>query len=654
MCKKLYILFFLIFLATYSYGQQILPLDEEKYLTDLKTTIETTKDTKTRLENYLLLSEFYAPTDSVKSKEALNKVLHSSDKQLLNVGVLAYYQGIYAANCGQKSKAKKFYEEAINALKDDETAIDLLTKSWYNYGYIQVEDKGYEVLIKTLTEKCIPLSEKSGNQLYLAYSYTQVGLTFMSVGQFDKAEEYHFKALEIINKISEQGVIHLITYFNLVSNYCYQANSYSAKVYLDKATALLQQYPNSRQYPNYYYQLAMYYTTKQAYKEALATLEKGVVSSKEKKQPKLTQMLYFRMYNVYLMQKDYDGAKAILEQILKDNVLNKEAVNRKITFTQLATVNEAMGNFKDAYEWMKKSSALGDSLQQQKLLEKMNELEIIHDTHQKEQTIGHLMQEKVEDALIAKNNNMRMIFLGIGFVLSLVIGGLIYLNYKNQQKLNKQISISHQQELQNIENERRYEASQAILKGEEQERQRVAQDLHDSMGGMLANIRMSISSLDLEESDLLLEKIDKSILEMRRISRNLMPETLKNLGLEIALKELCESMTHEKLVIQYEAFNVQVESIPFSTQLTIYRIAQEGISNVIKYSQANRVIVQLSQNEQVLNLTIEDDGIGFDISEVVYGLGIKNMESRVKLINGVVEIDSQKGQGTTINVECKV
>lgn len=645
-------LLLLIFVPV-GYAQQLLPLDEEGYLKEINAAIETSKNEKIRLENYLLLSEFYAPTDSVQSKKALDNVLNSPHKKELNKGVLAYYQGIYFVNQGQKLKAKNYYEEAIKELKGDKREIDVLIKSWYNYGYVQIEDKGYEVFIKTLTEHCIPLSEKSGNQLYLAYSYTQVGLTFMSVGQFDKAEEYHFKALEVLNKIPEQGTIHLITYFNLVSNYCYQANSYSAKLYLDKATQLIQNYPNSRQYPNYYYQLAMYYTTKQAYREALETLQKGILSSREKKQHKLTQMLYFRMYNVYLMKNDYPGAKSILEQLLKDNILSKEATNRRITFTQLATVNEAMENYKEAYEWMKKSSALGDSLQQQKLIEKMNELEVVHDLHTKEQTINQLVQEKKEDALVAESNTMRITFLGIGFVLSIIIGGLVYLNYKNQQKLNQQISISHQQELQNIEHERKYEASQAVLKGEEQERQRIAQDLHDSMGGMLANIRMYISSLELNESSYLLEKIDKSIAEMRRISRNLMPETLKNLGLEIALKELCESMTHNHLYIQFEAFNVS-ETIPFQTQLTFYRIAQEGISNVIKYAQANNVIVQISQTENLLNLIIEDDGIGFNSSDVTYGLGIKNIENRVALINGTVEIESQKGQGTTINIVCHV
>src|SRR5690606_6588426 len=339
----------------------------------------------------------------------------------------------------------------------------------------------------------------------------QLGLTFMSIGQFDTAEEYHKKALEQLDKIKNKNSIHLITYFNLVSNYCYKPDSKTAKVYLDQAKELLNPFPKSQHYPNYYYQEAMYYTTIQDFDNALARLSKGAKLAKEGKQSKLLHMLYFRMYNVYLMQKDYRKAKAQLEHILAEKVLAKEAVNRRITYTQLAAVNDVLGEHKEAYQWMKKASLLSDSLQQEKLLEKMNELEILHQTADKQQKIYDLEKEKKANELSSKNKDLRITILVIALILSLVIVFLIFINYKKQQKLNKQISISHEQDLLQIENQRIYEATQAILQGEEQERQRIAQDLHDSMGGMLANIRMTISSNDSSSKENVIEKLDKSI-----------------------------------------------------------------------------------------------------------------------------------------------
>jgi len=472
----------------------------------------------------------------------------------------------------------------------------------------------------------------------------------MSVGQFDKAQQYHDKALVELEKLPEKNTVHLITYLNLVSNYCYKPDSKSAQKALESAAQLINPYPSSQHYPNFYYQEAMLHTTRQDFPKAIASLEKGISMARAKSQQKVLQMLYFRKYNVFLMQKDYPKARWQLEQILKDNILVKEPINRKTTFTQLALVNRAMGDYKQAFEWLTKSSNLSDSLQQQKLIEKMHELEVLHQTAQKEKTIDELKAEKQEHQLEANNRNLRISLLAIALGLSVAIGLLIYSTYRKQKKINEQAQEAHHQERIRLEKERRLDAAEAIIKGEEQERQRIAQDLHDSMGGMLANIRMSISDSAHTPTKDIVEKIDKSIVEMRRISRNLMPETLKNLGLDIALEELAESMSRPDFHIQFESYNLQ-EGIPFKIQLAFYRITQEALSNVIKYAQASMVIIQVSQDEQKLDLTIEDDGVGFDPSEVSYGQGIANMENRAKLINAKFELTSEKGAGTTINVE---
>lgn len=649
---------FLLFFAVLLFicklqAQQLIPMDELSYLNKIESNIKSNPNINNRLYNYLLLSEFWSQTDTLKSKKALDFVLLSPDREILPKGVLEYYQGVFYSSVSEKNKSKMHYQDAISLLEADSSNTDLLVKALYNLAYLQVADEGYESMVKILTERCIPLSKKNGNNDLLAFSYTQLGLTFMSVGQFETADEYHKKALSVLAGMPVENTVHLLTYLNIVSNYCYIPDSKSAKIYLEKARDIIEQYPGSKHYPNFYYQEAMYFTTVQDYALALNSLESGVRLARENNQAKLLHMLYFRMYNVYLMQKNYNEAKSQLEYILKENILSQEPVNRRVTYTQLAAVNELMGNHKEAYEWMKKSSVLNDSLQKQKILEKMHELEILHQTSEKKQRIDSLEQEKKEATHLAKNKNLRIAILGIALGLCLIIAFLIFLNYKNQIKLNKQISLSHEQDLKHIEKERKHEATKAVLQGEEQERQRIAQDLHDSMGGMLANIRMSISSLDPHKTTDIYDKIDKSLSEMRRISRNLMPETLKNLGLEIAMRELCESMSHKNFYIQFEEFNLS-KNIPFQIQLVLYRIVQECISNIIKYAQANNVIVQISQNNKTINLTVEDDGIGFDKTEVVYGLGLKNIENRVRLINGSLDINSSVGEGTTINVECYV
>ncbi|MVZ65705.1 tetratricopeptide repeat protein [Sphingobacterium sp. DK4209] len=650
MLKYYYLFAFFLCTSQTLVGQHLVPLDENKYVESLHTHIKTSQVDSAKSRSFLRLAEFWSVSDSTKAATAVEEGRHSSRRFSLPDGEIDYYLGLIELYHGEKSKAKSLFDQAINLLEGSSPNSEVRMKAIYQKAYLDIDDKGYQEMVKALTEYCIPISEKTKNLEALAYYYTQLGLTFMSVGQFDKAQQYHDKALVELEKLPEKSTVHLITYLNLVSNYCYKPDSKSAQNALENAAQLINPYPTSQHYPNFYYQQAMLHTTRQDYPKAIGSLEKGIEMARAKGQQKILQMLYFRMYNVFLMQKDYPKARWQLEQILNDNILVKEPINRKTTFTQLALVNQAMGDYKQAFQWLTKSSNLSDSLQQQKLIEKMNELEVLLQTAQKEKTIDELKAEKQEHQLQVNNRNLRISLLAIALGLSIAIGLLIFTTYRKQKKINQQTQEVHHQERIRLEKERRLDAAEAIIKGEEQERQRIAQDLHDSMGGMLANIRMSISASAHTPTKEIVEKIDKSIVEMRRISRNLMPETLKNLGLDVALEELAESMSRPDFNIQFESYNLN-EGIPFKIQLAFYRIAQEALSNVIKYAQASMVIIQVSQDENRLDLTIEDDGVGFDLSEVSYGQGIANMENRAKLINAKFELSSEKGAGTTINVE---
>lgn len=651
------IFFFVLLFFRTAVAQQLLPLDEDGYYKKLQSELNSNEDS-TRIERYLLLSEYWLQKDSIKSKDALLHAKRLAKKDSVFWGRTLFYEAQYYNQQNQKDRAKQTYEAAISALEKSELPADKksLAATWYNLALNQFGKKGYDYVVDVLTNKAIPLVSELKDTLITAHYYSQLGLVFMSVGQFDKAEEQHFKALELLKNSKDEGAIHLHTYFNLVSNYCYKPDSKSAKIYLDKAAHILKPYPNSTHYPNYYYQEGMYYTTTTNATKALESLSKGKELAKKYGQMQILQMLEFRIYNNYLMQRDYTKAKDVLENIVEDGLLIREANNKKIVFQQLAIVNEALGDYKTAFQWQKEASVLSDSLQQANLLEKMNELEIVYTTTEKQMTIDKLNLEKIDAGIENRDKNFKITILAVTLALLLIISLLIYRNYNKQRKLNQQIQINHEQQLLQIENERRFEASQSILQGEEQERHRIAQDLHDSMGGMLASIRMQLSK-DLlpstEKRHTIVQQLDQAIVEMRRISRNLMPETLKNLGLEIALRELCESMANKNLKIQFEAYNLS-RDIPFETELAFYRITQECISNTLKHAHATMVIVQISQDDDRLNLTIEDDGRGFEKNKATYGLGMKNIKNRVNLINGILEMATSHGEGTTINIECYV
>ena len=201
-----------------------------------------------------------------------------------------------------------------------------------------------------------------------------------------------------------------------------------------------------------------------------------------------------------------------------------------------------------------------------------------------------------------------------------------------------------------------------MLQGEERERRRWAGDLHDGLGGMLAGVKMNLTGLTVtapvaQDADLnkVIGQLDHSISELRRIARNMMPEALLKLGLETALKDLCESVMTDQVRVDFQSFGIE-KTIPQPTQVTIYRIVQELLTNAIRHGHASSILLQCSQNEGVFFVTLEDNGKGFDPHKAAHakGIGLSNVKSRVDYLNGKMDIASAVNEGTTINIELYV
>ena len=201
--------------------------------------------------------------------------------------------------------------------------------------------------------------------------------------------------------------------------------------------------------------------------------------------------------------------------------------------------------------------------------------------------------------------------------------------------------------------------AQAMLEGEERERERVARDLHDGLGGALSGIKLKLSGQQKKESipviDHVILQLEDSINELRNISRNLMPEALLRSGLEVALHDLCISMKREDMLIEFQSAGIH-KGNPLSSQVNIYRIIQELLSNAIQHSGADKILLQSIQEEKRFYITIEDNGCGFDSDNIqnAKGLGWSNIQNRVNYMKGKMDVDSIIHQGTTINIELNI
>ena len=191
-------------------------------------------------------------------------------------------------------------------------------------------------------------------------------------------------------------------------------------------------------------------------------------------------------------------------------------------------------------------------------------------------------------------------------------------------------------------------------------RQRISRELHDGLGQKLIAIKLQLESTSkqsIDETKATIEEVKvnflKTIEEVRQISNNLAPNILNESGIDVALKNLCDSIKKSsKIDIEFSAYGDYFISDP-KVKFYIYRIAQEALNNAVKHSGASRIQIQLIGNKENIILVIEDNGKGFiyDNSFCFPCNGIYNMKERARLLNGTIDIETEPLMGTTIRLK---
>ncbi len=222
--------------------------------------------------------------------------------------------------------------------------------------------------------------------------------------------------------------------------------------------------------------------------------------------------------------------------------------------------------------------------------------------------------------------------------------------------------ISERKRLERLEQTQQEEIralAASLLKAQEEERRRVARELHDQICQQLASLAMDIGKLTADSADTqrrleeLQSRVVKTSEEARHLAYGLHPSVLDDLGLVAALRALCkDSAEREGLAVEFTN-STMPGSVPRETASCLYRVAQEGLQNIAKHSGAKQVVVALTFQKGTITLSMEDDGIGFDFEAVKGrgGLGLVSMEERARLVNGKLSITARLGRGTRIVLE---
>ncbi|SFD39953.1 sensor histidine kinase [Flavobacterium phragmitis] len=661
--KKLYAFLFFLFFTAISNSQVILSLDDDTVYIDsiVKITKNTKSDSIKSLNSFRLSKLFLMAQNAEKSKEYLEQANKLKVKFPFLKDASIFYNAYSFIEKGDLEGFEKALLEANTKLKKyrNKEAYKLRAVILQNYGIMQQRKNNENAYMKLLVNEAIPIAKKSGDYELISALNKAVAIIFMNNSEREKAAEYLDQAQKYIESATKKSATlaesKMETYIINAENLVELKHFYDAKSILDKAFEILKDYPESNLNDSYFYSEGIYYAKQNKHNEALVSFDKGIKSSAKHNNLIALNRLKFAEYEVLFKLKNYEKAKSNIEYLIEKTPF---IVDKKNYYKELSKVYNATKEYSKAYYYSNKYNVVNDSLNGDKLKNEIVELEAKYKKAESEKKIS-LLQSENEKAVLQVNNNRlnMMLFAVLSFLLFLTV--LFLWSWNNyQKKLSYQKEVNHKQELDVLENEKKLSISNALIQGEEIERKRIARDLHDGLGSMLSGLKMHLNIADRENkenSPNINEMLNDSIKELRNISQNLMPESLMKLGLEHALKDLCASHSTSETVIELQ-YLIKKSSVPEHFKVMIFRIIQELLNNALKYAKATEILVSCSQNKDVYFITVEDNGIGFNIqhAEKREGMGLRNIKNRVAFLNGKLEIDSEIGKGTSTYIELKI
>lgn len=631
--------------------------EKKKALLQLETNLKQADTDSLKARAAFALSEYWLSTDTTAAKRYLQQgkqYVHGS-KFLRAISLFSEAQVLPAT---EDARRQLLYLQADSLLNGSlyPEANRYRAQVWYQFGRAEQRKDDLKSFTDILLHKAIPFAEKSGDHTLVGKTYLAIAIVFKNTAQYSIAETYIHLAITAL-KNKDVATHELITaYHTIAENHSLSGKNAAAKLALDSAAALLPAYPQSEYYLDHYAAEGLYYTVAGEFKKALASLSKGVDMAKRLHLRYPEQRLVMQQFYAYYNDKNYESARTTLQYLMQQPEMMGFAANRLQLFYGMAFTYEGLRQMGPAFQWLKKYSELSDSMQQSQLKTDVQAMEAKFRHSEKQKEINALKAQTIQDSLAARNAHLVNGLLAGGLIFMLVVLVFALVVHRNRKKL-------HDQQLTEILQQQQIRYSQAIMEGEEQERRRLAQELHDGLGGLLAVTKINLSSqindgcttTQRAELGKITQQLDHSMHELRRIAHNMMPVNLLRMGLETALKDLCESLMTEQTTIDFQALNIN-NSLRQDAQIHIYRIAQELLTNAIRHGQATHIMLQCSQNGKVFFITQEDNGRGFDTGFInqVKGIGLSNIKNRVGYLRGKIDIDSAANAGTAVNIELHV
>ena len=626
--------------------------DQARKVDSLLKLLATAKEDTGKAMILLTLSSWYETNNQDSSAYYLNKGKELAESLKFDRGIYYYYQQgtVLFYTKGEYNKALELSIKGLELarkLKDSSMVVAMLNNLGIVNGYfgnfeMQLD---YTIQIKNIIEKMQDSSKYSGLYHNLANCYH-------NLGQYRRGVDAGLYSVYVNTFLKPKNGYINRAYSTLAQCYDGLRMQDSALYYytiaINESVRLNDKYAEGIIYGYKCNLLA----SMNRFGEMLTAAEKSLSLSKELQS---RQMMASSLYNVAYAQffnNKNQLARASINEALVIATADSLRDELKNCYTVLSYVAARDADYVTSIWAKQKADSIADAFLNEKVLQNTADLEKKYETEKKDSQI------KIQEAAIQRKNTLNYILIG-GAATLLLISLLTYRNYSQKQKLQ-------QRRISELETEKKLTATEAVLKGEEQERTRLAKDLHDGLGGMLSGIKYSFQTMkgnlimtpeNQQAFERSMDMLDSSIKEMRRVAHNMMPEALVKFGLDTALKDFCNDINQSGAIkLSYQSIAMEHAVIEQTTAITIYRIVQELVNNTMKHAVAKTAIVQVSKADNEISITVEDDGKGFNpvILQGTNGIGWSNIQSRVEYLKGKLDVQSEPGKGTSVHIELNV
>lgn len=361
----------------------------------------------------------------------------------------------------------------------------------------------------------------------------------------------------------------------------------------------------------------------------------AIAIAKEKGYKKYIANLDNNYAYLLMTLNNYDSARIVLDEALAITKEINDIDLEGVVFDSYSDFYKAINNYMSALAYKDSSIRKKNEFRKNQRVQESLFLSTVFETEQKEKEI--LAQE-------SKLNQFRAILFGAIAFSAILLTLLIY--YRQKTLLGRA-------RLETLEKEKSLSTANALIEGENLERKRLAMDLHDGLGARLGSLRFMIDAFFKNSPHF--DEVSKSVNDIskhvRDLSHRLVPTQLDELGLVLSLQNLISSINQssESLSIDLEA-NIE-KRLDSSLEINLFYLVYEMINNAIKHSKGNSIFIQLLEHSDSINLSVEDNGVGFDVNASKDGHGLKNIKRRVDFLNGELIIDSRIGEGTLFMIE---